>query len=295
LREFIFLAAIVTLSGCAIGPAQMQAQVAPVQVPMTPPATMLYLYGSGEAAALSRQAYSALTAFVTERVRTASQGSRTGVVLTPDAKLAAPRFAGCGDKPLAIVLDGDETTILNLGFEADQASRGGAYDAARWNRWERTGGDAVMPVPGAVDALQAVRALGVTVVFISNRSAENAAYTERTLTKLGLGPARHGTTLFLAGDDATGSRKDQRRAKVADRYCVVAMGGDQLGDFSDLFNAIDDPAQRRAAADQVPVAALWGKGWFMLPNSVYGPALKGDMNAVFPVEKRWRDPVTPTR
>ena len=55
------------------------------------------------------------------------------------------------------------------------------------------------------------------------------------------------------------------------------MAGDQLGDFSDLFNdrALSCPtaaAPRLAAA----FAALWGNGWFMLPNPVYGPGCKGD-------------------
>ncbi|CAN5141559.1 hypothetical protein BH09PSE3_BH09PSE3_16040 [soil metagenome] len=67
------------------------------------------------------------------------------------------------------------------------------------------------------------------------------------------------------------------------------MDGDQLGYFSDLFNATDDPAQRSAAVDQATVAALWGKSGCMLPNPIYGPALKGDLDAVFPVHKRWRD------
>lgn len=256
---------------------------------------MQFLYGSGEAVALSRQAYSALTSFVTERVRAGSQGPRGGVVLSADATLAAPRFAECDGKPPAIVLDGDETVVLNLGFEADQAKRGGVYDAGRWSRWEQTGGGAVAPVPGAVEAVRAVRALGVTVVFNSNRSSANAPFTERMLDGLGLGPAKHGSTLFLTGDDATGSRKDARRATIAETHCVIAMGGDQLGDFSDLFNAIGDPALRRAAADTSPIGGLWGKGWFMLPNSVYGPGIKGDVDAVFPPAKRWRDPEEPAR
>lgn len=258
--------------------------------PSTPPATMQYLYGSGEAVALSRQAYGAMTAFVTERVRTGSAVNRSGVVLSADATLDAPRFADCRGKAPAVVLDADETVVLNLGFEADQASRGGAFDAERWSRWERTGGDAVAPVPGAAEAIRAVRALGVAVVFNTNRSAANAAFTESMLNGLGLGPARRGSTLFLSGDDPTGSKKDARRAAIASRYCVIAMGGDQLGDFSDLFNAIDDPVERRRAADRKPVAALWGEGWFVLPNPVYGSALKGDMDAVFPRAKRWRDP-----
>lgn len=291
MRAFILTGIAAALCSCATTSPQATApQTGASPTPATPPATMQYLYGSGEAVALSRQAYNAFTRFVAERVRARGREPRPGVVLAGDATLSAPRFAECAGKPPAVVLDGDETVVLNLGFEADQASRGGVYDAARWSRWERTGGDAVAPVPGAADAIRAVRALGVAVVFNSNRSAANAPYTERMLNGLGLGPAEHGATLFLAGDDATGSRKDARRAVIAGRYCVIAMGGDQLGDFSDLFNAIGNPTERRAAADRSPLAALWGNGWFMLPNPVYGPGLKGDMDAVFPRGKRWRDP-----
>ncbi len=291
MRAFMLTGIAAALCACATTSPQVAApQTGASPTPAPPPATMQYLYGSGEALALSRQAYSALTTFVAERARAGSGESRRGVVLSTDATLAAPRFADCAGKPPAVVLEGDETVVLNLGFEADQASRGGVYDAARWSRWEQTGGDAVAPVPGAADAIRAVRALGVAVVFNSNRSAANAPYTERMLNGLGLGPAKHGTTLFLAGDDATGSRKDTRRRAIASRYCVIAMGGDQLGDFSDLFNVIESPTERRAAADRSPLAALWGNGWFMLPNPVYGPGLKGDMDAVFPRGKRWRDP-----
>ena len=291
MRAFIVVVAATGLSACASVPPPQAALNSVSALPKTsPPPTMQFLYGSGEAAALSRQAYSAMTAYVTERVRRRHERPLSGVVLSGDAVLGAPAFADCAGKPLAVALDADETVVLNLGYEADEAGRGGSYDAARWSRWEQTGGAAVVAVPGALEALRAVRALGVTVVFNTNRSAANAVYTKQMLDNLGFGPVRHGETLFLSGDDATGSRKDARRAAIASRYCVIAMGGDQLGDFSDLFNAISDPVSRRAAADQSPVAALWGNGWFILPNPVYGTSLKGDMDAVFPADKRWRDP-----
>jgi hypothetical protein len=34
---------------------------------------------------------------------------------------------------------------------------------------------------------------------------------------------------------------------------------------------------------------LWGHGWFVLPNPVYGTALKGDIDDVFPKDRRWTD------
>ena len=253
---------------------------------------MQYLYGSGEAAALSVQAWRALTAYVRDQMnlqfRTA--GTRVSVILTPAATLATPAFERCGMKPLAAVFDVDETVLLNLGFEANDAAHPAPYDEARWQAWERTGASHVAAVPGAVEALTQLRAMGVTVVFNTNRSLGNAAATAAAITGAGLGPAVHGETLFLSGDDATGSKKDGRRATIAARYCVIAMGGDQLGDFSDLFNAGLTPPARRAATLSPQIAGKWGAGWFVLPNPVYGSALKGSLDDVFPTDKRWAPP-----
>lgn len=282
LRE-LALGSMAALSACsATPPAAIPAP------PASPPAGMQYLYGSGEAAALSAQAYRVMVGHVAAKVKARPVGS---VVLAQGATLAAPQFAPCGDKPFAAVFDVDETVMLNTGFEYHDARTGRGYDAAAWDAWEKTGEGAVGPVPGADRALAALRAMGVTVVFNTNRSAANADATVRAIRAAGLGDAVHGQTLFLQGDDATGSRKDGRRAMIAARYCVIAMGGDQLGDFSDLFNSGQDVQARRDATMQGAVAQLWGNGWFMLPNPVYGSGLKGGFDDVFPAGKRWTPPI----
>jgi 5'-nucleotidase (lipoprotein e(P4) family) len=282
---------LLLLAGCA-GGSKVPASAAPLS---SPPglAGMQYLYGSGEAAAISRQAWAALVDYVAGRV---GGKDRSGVVLAEGAKLAAPKFVPCASKPPAAVFDVDETVLLNLGFEGDDLARGThPYDAARWDRWEKTGVDAVLPTPGAKEALDSLRAMGLTVIFNSNRNVRNAEQTERTIDRAGIGPAVHGKSLFLSGDDSSGSHKDARRALIASRYCVVAMGGDQLGDFSDLFNASLNPSARRTATGAAGTARLWGRGWFVLPNSVYGSALKGGAEDIFPADTRWSDPADATR
>jgi predicted secreted acid phosphatase len=69
------------------------------------------------------------------------------------------------------------------------------------------------------------------------------------------------------------------------------MAGDQLGDFSDLFNirGLTVPMRRRAATG-APFADLWGNGWFVLSNPVYGSGLRGTIDDVFPADRRWSDP-----
>jgi len=257
------------------------------------PPAMQYLYASAEAAAQQRQTYLELANFLIAKSSDKAVGHPVkSVVLAPGSTLDHPVFEKCAPHaPLAVVLDADETAILNYGFESDQVLRGGVYDQQRWNDWERTGEGKVKPVPGVLDALEVARQAGVAVIINSNRLAANADATAATLAKAGLGSFKHLDTLWLTGDAGGGSGKDARRWAISAKYCVVAMVGDQLGDFTDLFNApILSLDQRRAALGTPNFEIMWGQGWFMLPNPVYGTALKGDYGAVFPVETRWSDP-----
>lgn len=256
----------------------------------TVPPGMQYLYASGEAAALDLQAYMGLANYLVGISTDRRIGHDVGsVVLAPGATLEQPKFMPCGSRPLAIVLDIDETAVLNLGYEGDAARRGETFDADRWSDWERTGAGHVAVVPGLMEAIRVARLAKIAVVFNSNRRAENADATAAMLDGVGLGPAIHGDTLWLQGDPAgpTGD-KDGRRWAIAAKYCVVAMAGDQLGDFTDLFNAPGaSPAVRRTAVNGLETTLMWGRGWFMLPNPIYGTGLKGNFDAVFPPETRW--------
>ncbi|HEX4694850.1 HAD family acid phosphatase [Sphingomonas sp.] len=266
----------------------------PAPPPGSVPPGMQYLYGSGEASAISIQAYLGLTDFLLARASDFQVGHPVqSVVMAPNATLAAPSFMTCAaNQQPAVVLDIDETALMNLGYEADDSQRNGPYDQGRWDRWETSGVGAVDPVPGALEAIRAARRAGIQVVFNSNRSSATADSTVAALTLAGLGPVVHFQNLWLKGDGGTpGGGKDGRRWAISAKYCVIAMVGDQLGDFSDLFNSPElTVAQRRAATNSPMLRMLWGHGWFMLPNPVYGTALKGDIDAVFPANRRWTDP-----
>lgn len=254
---------------------------------------MQYLFGSGEAAALSIAVYHSLVDYAQTQV---AKRPADSVVLAEASTLDAPRFEPCGNKPFAAVFDVDETMILNLGYEWHEASTGKGYDSAVWEKWEKTGADKVAPVPGAVYAVNALRRMGVTVIFNTNRLAENAAQTAAAIKAAGLGDAVHKETLFLKGDDTMGSAKDGRRAVIAAKYCVIAMGGDQLGDFTDLLNQQGMSVKgRRDEVSSGWASRLWGAGWFLLPNPVYGTGLKGGFDDVFPMDKRWSIPPEETK
>jgi 5'-nucleotidase (lipoprotein e(P4) family) len=274
----------VALAGCATAQTPT-----PTPAPVRVPPGMQWLYGSGEGGASGIQAYHAFRDYV---VALSDARPRDSVVLAPDATLDNPRMIPCGNRPLAVVLDVDETALQNIGFEYDEAIHPGrSYDQEHWNLWERTGANAVLPIPGAVTALQTIRNHGVTVIFNSNRLAVNATQTAAAIEGAGLGPAVHGETLYLQNDVAPGSAKDPRRAAISAHYCVIAMAGDQLGDFSDLFNVRTlSVADRRRFAVTQPFAALWGQGWFILSNPVYGSGLRGGVDDVFPADRRWPAP-----
>lgn len=278
------LVAGLLMAGCAA------AQTPPPQpAPAAPrvPSGMQWLYGSGEGGASSIQAYRAFGDYVIARAASRPEES---VVLAAGATLDNPRMIPCGDRPLAVVLDVDETAIQNLGYSYDEALGGKSYDQERWNRWERTGANAVLAMPGAAQALRTIRNHGVAVIFNSNRMAVHSDQTQAAIDGAGLGPAVHGESLYLQGDQGSGSAKDLRRAAISTRYCVIAMAGDQLGDFSDLFNARGLPIpDRRRYATTPPLSALWGQGWFMFANPIYGPSIRGTFDDVFPADRRWTD------
>ncbi|NIJ38046.1 5'-nucleotidase (lipoprotein e(P4) family) [Sphingopyxis panaciterrae] len=290
------LAAGLLLAGCAATTAQtfpkppsadaMVSQAGERPVPASPPAGQQWLYGSAEGAVASAQVYRSLAAYV--RAIAISAAPHRQVVLAEGSTLAAPRFDDCGDKPLAAVFDADETLIWNLGAMRYFAEQHKDFDPATWDRWEKTGAGKAVAMPGVTDAIAVMRSAGVTVIVNTNRTAANAKGSEDTLRAAGLGEFKHGETLFLMGDTPDGASKDGRRALIASRYCVIAMGGDQLGDFAQGFNARElSVADRKMLATGEPIAGLWGRGWFLLPNPVYGPSIRGGFDDIFPSDKQW--------
>lgn len=281
------IAATLLLAGCASTPgerATVAAAPAPAE-PAKPPAQLQYLYGSPEAAVAVRATNARIAAYGVAQTR---QRPKDSVTLAPGATMDAPAFEPCGDKPFAAVFDADETLIWNLGPMRYFAEKGTAFDPTIWDQWEKTGAGKAIAMPGSVEMVNALRAAGITVIANTNRTAANAKGSEDALRAAGLGAFRHGETLFLMGDDAGGSNKDGRRAAIASKYCVIILGGDQLGDFSQQFNAKDlSAAQRMALATSPAAAALWDKGWFLFPNPVYGPWEKLGWDDAFPSDKKW--------
>lgn len=247
------------------------------------PDTMRWTYGSGEAAAASIQAWRDMADFAIAAA--AKKPSRSVPLGLPGAD-GGIATTSCTGKSPAVVLDMDETVVLNLGYEY-WLTRGNRHSEDAFAQWANST-TGIAPVPGAVTGIRRMREAGVAIVYNTNRPSSAAAGSIRVLETAGVGSAVHKETLFLMGDDALGSNKDGRRKTISDRFCVVALGGDNLGDFAETLN--DRAAgiqQRRARTARGEIAQLWGNGWFLIPNSAYGFWQKGTVGEVFPPDARW--------
>ena len=176
-------------------------------------------------------------------------------------------------KPLAVIMDLDETVLDNLAYQGFLAFSGLDYSDATWNSWVRDHIDEVGLVPGAKEFIAGVENQGVTVVYISNRQEADRQSTVRALLKVGLAKkdsdfeGGNAIRLLLKKDT---SSKEARRAEVLKRFAVIALVGDNLEDFSAEFdkNKITSAEERRAKVESD--CSAWGARWFVLPNPIYG-------------------------
>lgn len=288
------ISAALLLAGCAAQTATV-APISPVPTATTTqaavtlnspaPDPMRWTYASGEAAAASIQAWRALADYA---IAVAGKKPVTSVLLGLPGAANGVGTTSCRGKKPAVVFDVDETVILNRGYEY-WLTLGNSYKSEDFDAWARDGARYVAPVPGAVTGIRRLREAGIAVVYNTNRPSNAAEGTARALEAVGIVGAVHGETLFLSGDDALGGNKDGRRKTISDRFCVVALAGDNLGDFAEALNDKElAPLARREMSARGDIAQLWGNGWFLIPNAAYGFWQKGTIGDVFPPEARWQ-------
>tara|TARA_B100000678_G_scaffold14197_1_gene11217 strand:+ start:598 stop:1497 length:900 start_codon:yes stop_codon:yes gene_type:complete len=107
-----------------------------------------------------------------------------------------------------------------------------------------------------VRVLATLRAQEVAVLWLSRHTAVAAGAVRRMLLRTGLDP-RGTDELYLVRYET--ESKATRRADAAKDYCVVAIVGDQKGDFDELFAFLKD---EKAAFTLDP---LIGEAWFIAP------------------------------
>lgn len=164
-------------------------------------------------------------------------------------------------KPKTIITDIDETILNNSPFEAHQTLQGKDYESAAWFQWvSMVNADTV---PGSLAFLKYASSKGLEVFYITNRSEKEGEATLKNLQKFNF-PNSDSAHLFPRQDN---SSKEERRQNIAASHDIVMLIGDNLGDFSYLF---DKKTSGERIQNVNSVATEFGGRFIILPNPVYG-------------------------
>jgi 5'-nucleotidase (lipoprotein e(P4) family) len=163
--------------------------------------------------------------------------------------------------PRAIITDIDETILDNSPYAVHQGLQGKDYQSASWYEWTARGEADTMPGAGAL--LHHAATLGIEVFYITNREVREREGTLRNLKRFDL-PFADTNHLFLRQNT---SSKETRRQAVMANHEVVLLMGDNMADFSSLFDK-KTADQRNMNTDLI--AAELGKKFIVFPNSNYG-------------------------
>lgn len=182
---------------------------------------------------------------------------------------AAPEqqvMGGYGALPPAVVLDVDETVLDNAAYQARLVQTDGVYSRETWQAWVDEA--AAPPVPGVLAFTRAADSLGIAVIYLTNRRASEEEATRRNLLAEGFPVRDDFDAVITRGErpEFEPGDKGPRRTAVAEQFRVLALLGDNLGDFLSDVDASVEERDRLAA----PYAGWWGERWFMLPNPQYG-------------------------
>jgi 5'-nucleotidase (lipoprotein e(P4) family) len=170
-------------------------------------------------------------------------------------------------RPRAIIVDIDETVLDNSPAQAAGIRTQTPFNSKDWTTWVEM--RKAKAIPGAVEFLNYATSKGVKVFYISNRDEAHKQATIDNLKAVGFHDISANNVL-LRQKDAKGaniSTKTPRREHVAASYRVVLVMGDNLDDFSDVFEQ-KSVANRFAETDKIKTE--WGKRWIVLPNAMYG-------------------------
>ncbi len=161
----------------------------------------------------------------------------------------------------AVILDADETVLDNSLHERRDADAHEQFTDSGWTGWVHQA--AATAVPGAVDFVRQVHALGGRVAIVTNRADSLCAITRDNLAQVGIAAdivlcePPHG-----ADKNARFEAIEQgRTAAGGPALTVVEWIGDNIQDFPHLTQAV---------RTETGGYAEFGRRYFLLPNPMYG-------------------------
>jgi hypothetical protein len=197
--------------------------------PATPPAVPSSEPGALE---LGAEEFSSFVSFARLRSTSVQRGdTNLSATLLNPGMLDGER-ARCGDLPPAVLIDLDrgEESFVPL--------------------------DAYQSPPAFAAGLESLRANGIVVSWISAANIDQLGAIRYALSQAGLDPEGNDQLLLRQHSD---ERKQTRREEFSKSHCIIAIAGDTLADFDELFLFLTNPDAAK------PVHALIGDGWFITP------------------------------
>jgi len=166
-------------------------------------------------------------------------------------------------KPLAIVLDADETVVDNTKLMGESIVNGNGRFDAPWGRQAVYQGKS-QAMPGAVEFLNEVHKQGVEIFYVSNRYAPvNLDVTIQNFKELGFPSVDKDHVLLFEKD----SDKQPRFDMIAKKYYVIVYMGDNAGDFP-IGTKGKTLAERNGIIDAHKED--FGTTFVVFPNPAYG-------------------------
>lgn len=166
-----------------------------------------------------------------------------------------------GQKPVAVIVDADETVLDNSAYEAFLIGNNFGYSSKTWSAWMDAA--QAQAVPGAVAFCNFAKQQGVEIFYVTNRKMVGYEGTAKNFIELGF-PFVDKQHLLVRTDT---SDKQPRREMIMSDYEVAFLMGDNLNDFESVF-AKKSIAERFALVEERK--AKWGSKFIVLPNPTYG-------------------------
>jgi len=179
--------------------------------------------------------YASFAAYaLTQSAKLAEGEGVRSVVLVPRVDIFKPETMACEGKPLAVVIDLDDTTGRDW-IEAETLYRQN----------------------GLIEVLLSLRAAEISVIWLSDQPLAASGKISAILNEAGFSQSESDDFLFLdrGGDD----RKQVRRWDAARNYCIVAMAGDDRADFDELYGYLRNPD------GALTLEPMFNNGWFIAP------------------------------
>ena len=178
--------------------------------------------------------------------------------------------------PPAVIFDLDETVLDNSEYQAQLLIDGADFQVSTWDQWLKM--RKAQAIAGAIDFINFIQARGIEAIFITNRecrkrnnslsSCPQKSDSVQNLYDLGITGIDSNNVLLKNEYSDWGNEKQSRREYIMEKYRILMIFGDDLGDFMPDVKKNITPEKRKEMATNF--RENWGTKWFILPNPMYG-------------------------